>query len=41
MVTSIAEDAERLMDEIGTEDVSIEDWSGSHPGKEYENYFCS
>jgi hypothetical protein len=41
ILTSTGEDAERFMEEIGAEDVSIEDWSGSRPGKEYENYFCS
>lgn len=41
IVTKTEEEAERFMEEIGAEDVSIEDWSGSRPGKEYENYICS
>ena len=41
IVTKTEEEAERFMEEIGAEDISIEDWSGSRPGKEYENYVCS
>jgi hypothetical protein len=41
IVTKTEEEAERFMEEINAEDVSIEDWSGSRPGKEYENYVCS
>jgi hypothetical protein len=41
IVTKTESEAEHFMTEIGAEDVSIEDWSGSRPGKEYENYICS
>lgn len=41
IVTSIGEDAERFIEEIGAEDTIIGDWSGSRPGTEYENYLCS
>ena len=38
IVTKTEADAERFMAEIGAEDVSIEDWSQSRPGQEYEQH---
>jgi hypothetical protein len=33
--------AAQFMTAVQAEDISIEDWSGSRPGEEYDNYVCS
>lgn len=33
--------ATQFMTAVQAEDIGIEDWSGSRPGEEYDNYVCS